>query len=220
MLLKHVFFLQKIKCTAEYIKHRKEVKIILHFWPKYFYNPGYSPDWVNPVVRLCFQYQKLMFNLKSNKLIKTHVAKTLTAGNVQNLHPQNRPSILLLFLPFFYISSFPSGFLQLDLLLFLFNVAHILVWAVCLGALDLIICGPTIVQIQPLVYERREMGNRVKTHKITFIYLYAFRNVTSLGLRKYFPHAMACVWLRERIWLIYLIYVFLFLLDFLLLQFI
>lgn len=45
----------------------------------------------------------------------------------------------------------PSRFLQLDLLLFLYNVAHILIRAMCLGAFDLIICGGTIVQIEPLV---------------------------------------------------------------------
>lgn len=44
------------------------------------------------------------------------------------------------------LSSFPSGFLQLNILLLL-NIAHILVRAMCPGAFDLIICGPAIVQI-------------------------------------------------------------------------
>lgn len=53
--------------------------------------------------------------------------------------------------------SFPSRFLQLDLLFFLHNVADILVRPMYLGPFDLIICGATIVQIQPLGYEISKM---------------------------------------------------------------
>lgn len=47
-------------------------------------------------------------------------------------------------------SAFSSGLLQLDLLLFLPNVAHILIRPIGIAALNLIICRPTFVQIQPL----------------------------------------------------------------------
>lgn len=89
---------------------------------------------------------------------------------------------------------FPSRFLQLDLLLFLHNVAHILVRAQSLGAFDLIICGATIVQIKSLVYEIRRM-DWVNTQKksMKHIHVKLISNCTSISQMP----VMTCVWRRE-----------------------
>lgn len=66
------------------------------------------------------------------------------------------------------LTTRPSRFLQLDVLLQI--VAHILVRAVVLGALNLVVSAAPIIQSQTLVYcerQRKHSEKRVK-HRVTY----------------------------------------------------